>query len=169
MSRVLLRCAGGEVLSPEPGAVLVGREHGGHLIVNPPREVWERGELGRDELAAWSCLVAAAGTAMLRALPQLREGCINYWDAGNWALNDAAEPAGRKTAREFRRVHLHLLGRSPAARDPDLLWGEAPRFPAFAQRKVWSARHAPLSADECAAVAAAARGILRTKYDLACD
>ena len=114
---------------PQTDLVLVDREDGGNLVVNPPRAVWERGELTAGELTAWSHLVAATGAAMLRTLPQLEGGCINYWEAGNWALNDAADPAGPKTAPAFRSVHLHLLGRSRFARSPDWAWGEAPRFP----------------------------------------
>lgn len=40
----------------------------------------------------WSFLVAATGRAMINALPQLEGGCVNYFDAGNWALHDAAPP-----------------------------------------------------------------------------
>ena len=34
---------------------------------------------------------------MIDVLPQLAGGCINYWEAGNWALNDEAEPKGART------------------------------------------------------------------------
>ncbi|MGH9635116.1 MAG: hypothetical protein ACRD72_09815, partial [Candidatus Angelobacter sp.] len=70
MPRILFTCAGGHLALPEKGAALVGREDGGNLLVLPPREVWERGELRPTELTQWSFLVAAAGQAMLRALPQ---------------------------------------------------------------------------------------------------
>ena len=80
-------------------------------MVSPPRSVWERGELAPTKLTFWSFLVTAAGQAMLEVLPQLQGGCINYWEAGNWALNHASEPVGLKQAKEHRRVHLHLLGR----------------------------------------------------------
>ena len=76
---------------------------------------------------------------MLDALPQLDGGCINYWEAGNWALNDAADPVGPKSACDFRRMHLHLLGRSRTATHPSWRWGESPRFPEFAERHTWSA------------------------------
>ena len=59
---------------------------------------------------------------MLDVLPQLAGGCINYWEAGNWALNDAADPKGRKDARAHRQMHLHLLGRSPSSADPAWAW-----------------------------------------------
>ena len=126
---ILYTCAGGTIVLPQPDLVLVDREDGGNLVVNPPRAVWERAELTANELTAWSHLVAAAGAAMLETLPQLDGGCINYWEAGNWALNAAAAPAGPKTAPAFRSVHLHLLGRSRFARSADWAWGEAPRFP----------------------------------------
>ena len=83
---------------PDEKLVLVDRSDGGNLIVNPPRDVWERSELTPAELVAWSFLVAATGRAMIDVLPQLEGGCVNYWEAGNWALHHDAEPAGPKTA-----------------------------------------------------------------------
>jgi hypothetical protein len=116
VSRTLFTGDGGSVVLP--AMPLLDRRDGGHLIVEPPRAVWERSLLARDELIAWSLLVAATGAAMLDALPQLAGGCINYWEAGNWALNPAAPPPGPKTAPGSRQVHMHLLGRSPDAGDP---------------------------------------------------
>jgi hypothetical protein len=156
----LYACAGGSIVLPE--VLLVSREDGGNLVVNPPREVWERSELTPEELTQWSFLIAATGRAMLDVLPQLDGGCVNYWEAGNWALNDAAEPHGPKTARENRRVHLHLLGRSP--RSPR--WGEAPQFPDFAERLAWASAFAPLNEEECRAVVGRAEELLREKYGL---
>ncbi len=60
---------------------------------------WERSELTPAELTQFAFLVSAAGRAMLDVLSQLEGGCINYWEAGNWALNDDAEPKGRKVGR----------------------------------------------------------------------
>lgn len=164
---ILLSCAGGDLVLPAPDLVLVDREDGGNLIVNPPRPVWERSALTAGELAAWSFLVAAAGEAMLSQLPQLEGGCINYWEAGNWALNAAADPPGPKSAPEHRRVHLHLLGRSRFARNPGWAWGEAPVFPPFAERHAWAAGNRRLTGDECAAVTEAARALLAGKYGIA--
>ena len=158
MSLVLVVCPGGEVASP--GTVLCDRQDGGHLVVHPPRRVWERSELTPLELARWSCLVAATGRAMLERLPVLQGGCINYWEAGNWALNDQAFPPGPKDVQAHRRVHLHVFGRSRQARHPDWRWGESPRFPAFAQSDAWSAGFAPLTAQECEAVAARVKALL---------
>ena len=141
---------GGTVVLPD--LILVSRLDGGHLVVNPPRDVWERSELTRAELTAWSVLVAAAGRAMIDVLPQLAGGCVNYWEAGNWALNDAAEPIGPKDPRVHRRVHLHLLGRSRHAAHESWQWGEAPRFPTFADRHAWARAFEPLSIDECEAI-----------------
>ena len=149
---------------PARDSVLVDREDGGNLVVNPPREVWERGELSYEELQAWTCLVAAMGGAMLATLPQLKGGCINYWEAGNWALNDEAVPVGRKSAHAYRRVHLHLLGRSPNAKSPSWRWGEAPLFPSYAQRKQWAATHQRLTPDEVRSIVAAAADLLMRKY-----
>jgi diadenosine tetraphosphate (Ap4A) HIT family hydrolase len=146
----LFRGAGGSLLLPS--LILVDRLDGGHLVVNPPRDVWERSELTKDELIAWSLLVAAAGRAMIDVLPQLAGGCVNYWEAGNWALNDAAEPRGPKEPRAHRRVHLHLLGRSRHATHESWQWGEEPRFPAFADRLAWARGFEPLSTDECQAI-----------------
>ena len=147
-----------------PGQLLLDRTDGGHLVVDPPRPVWERSELAPSELVAFSALVACAGRAMLDVLPQLAGGCINYWEAGNWSLHETAEPAGAKDPRAHRRVHLHLLGRSPAARHPSWRWGEAPAFPPFAERRAWSAGFRPLEGAECAGVAGATAARLRERW-----
>ncbi|CAN7160536.1 hypothetical protein [Acidovorax delafieldii] len=86
----LIRCAGGTV--DLPARPMNHRSDGGHVLVHPPRPVWERSELTPEELAHWSCLVAATGRAMLDTLPQLAGGCLNYWEAGNNALNPLAHP-----------------------------------------------------------------------------
>ena len=106
---------------------------------------------------------------MIDVLPQLAGGCLNYWEAGNWALNDEAEPSGRKDARSFRQMHLHLLGRSPASTDPAWKWGESPRFPAFAEKISWAARYERLTADECSQVVSRAATLLRITYGLLSD
>lgn len=165
MTTSIFACSGGTVVLPEAGSVLVDREDGGNLIVNPPRAVWERGELSATELRQWSFLVAATGRAMLLVLPQLEGGCINYWEAGNWALNDAAFPPGRKSPQEYRRVHLHLLGRSRSARSLSWRWGEAPVFPTFAERKTWAATHRRLSAGEAREIGDAIDRALIEKYE----
>ena len=150
---ILFTCAGGSVVLPD--LVLIDREDGGHLVIDPPRPVWERSELTPSELTLWSLLVAATGKAMLDELPQLEGGCINYWEAGNWALNDLAEPRGPKSPRDHRRVHMHLFGRSPRASHPAWAWGEAPKFPSFAERHQWAAGFRKLNAPECARIVAA--------------
>src|ERR1700741_4602366 len=127
MSRTLVHHAGGSVTLP--AKVLCDRADGGHLVVHPPRPVWDRSALEVQELVAWSLLVAATGAAMLETLPVLRDGCLNFWEAGNWSLNDLAAPVGPKQPRRDRRVHLHVFGRSRQAQHPDWAWGESPRFP----------------------------------------
>ena len=102
---------------------------------------------------------------MLDALPQLDRGCINYWEAGNWALHDDAEPRGPKDPRTHRRMHLHLLGRSRTSSNPAWRWGESPRFPEFAERLTWSKGFARLGPDECRAVAARAEELLLSRWD----
>ena len=164
MSLKLLSSAGGHLVLPDRASLLVGASGGGNLVVLPPRPVWERSELSADELARWACLVAASGRAMLDTLPQLAGGCINYWEAGNWALNDAAEPVGRKRARDHRSVHLHLLGRSPGCTDPSWRWGESPRFPDFAERDTWGQPHDRLGPAACRAIVMAAAALLRERY-----
>src|SRR4029078_13066271 len=135
MTIALMRCPGGTIVLPDRALTLVDRADGGNLIVNPARAVWERSELDAAEVVEVALLVAATGRAMIDVLPQLDGGCINYWEAGNWALNDDAPPQGRKkTARELPSAHLHLLGRSPAATSPAYRWGEAPDFPDFRDR-----------------------------------
>jgi hypothetical protein len=160
----LLACAGGTLVLPARGTALCSREDGGHLIVEPPRPVWERSELPAAELSAWGALVAAAGRAMIDGLPQLRDGCVNYWDAGNWALHDAADPPGPKEIRARRRVHLHLLGRSRSAPDPAWRWGEAPLFPRFAERASRLAGMERLTPEECTIVVRRADQLLRQAY-----
>lgn len=164
MSIVIFRGAGGDLVLPDRQLVLVDRADGGNLVVNPPRPVWERSELAPDELTQWSFLVAAAGRAMLDVLPALEGGCINYWEAGNWALNVDAAPQGPKRGDVHRRVHLHLLGRSRNAADPSYRWGEAPIFPAFADRLQWAASHARLTPEECAAIVDRVEALLQQKY-----
>ena len=160
----ILTCSGGSVVVPDERLVLVDREDGGNLIVNPPRDVWERRELTPRELTLWSFLVAATGSAMLDVLPQLDGGCINYWEAGNWALNDDAPPAGPKTAPLHRRVHLHLLCRSRFAKSESMRWGEAPKFPDYRDRHAWAASHRRLNDAECRAIADRAKSLLAGAY-----
>ena len=166
MAITLFSCIGGAVALPDRNLVLADRLDGGHLIVDPPRAVWDRSELQPSELKHWSFLVAATGKAMIDALPQLQGGCINYWDAGNWALNVHAEPIGAKTAPAFRQTHMHLLGRSRNARTASHQWGEAPRFPDFANRHDWARPHQRLSPDECQAIVLLVEVNLRERYRL---
>jgi hypothetical protein len=166
MSIKLFSCEGGNLVLPDSSLVLVSRMDGGNLIVNPPVTVWERSELSRDQLMMWSFLVASAGRAMLDSLPQLEGGCINYWEAGNWALNKDSEPKGFKTAREHRKVHLHLLGRSPASTDPSWKWGESPVFPAFKEKDTWAATHERLNPQECLRIVKQTELLLKSRYGL---
>jgi hypothetical protein len=160
----MLRSPGGTLLLPDRASVLLDRADGGNLVVLPPRPVWDRSELDREELVQWGFLVAASGRAMLDTLPQLDGGVINYWEAGNWALNDEAAPAGRKRGDRHKNVHLHLLGRSPGSSNPAARWGESPAFPRYADRLTWSASFELLRPDECAAIVARAGQLLTSKY-----
>jgi hypothetical protein len=164
MSIRIFSTNGGTVVLPDRTTVLLDRQNGGNLVVLPVRTVWERGELSSNELTNFSFLVAATAKAMLEVLLQLKDGCINYWEAGNWALNDQAEPAGRKKAKEFRKMHLHLLGRSPGSTDPRWVWGESPDFPRFIDRHTYSQAYERLRSDECRNVIAQAEIILKSKY-----
>ena len=166
MNLTLFSCNGGHLQLPDRAALLASRENGGNLVVNPPRAVWERSELTPAELTGFAFLVAAAGRAMLDVLPQLDGGCINYWEAGNWALNDEAEPKGPKKARGHRSMHLHLLGRSPASTDPAWAWGESPIFPRFADKSSWAASFERLTAVECYHIVSRTDTLLRTTYGL---
>ena len=85
---------------------------------------------------------------MLDVLPQLQAGLINYFNAGNWGLHDLAEPKGPKTAKAYRKVHMHLLGRSRTATDSSWRWGEAPKFPDFIERRSWAAKFERLQAED---------------------
>lgn len=165
--KVLLTCAGGSLCAPP--FQMVDRRDGGNLWVLPPREVWDRSELDREELIQWSFLVAAAGRAMLDALPQLEGGVINYWEAGNWALNHAAEPKGQKVGYHHKKVHMHLVGRSPDSKDADWQWGEAPMYPYYKDAAAWMADKKGLTDQECRAVAEKTRWLLVNHYDVAND
>ena len=169
MSGPLLSGPGGRLILPEATSLLTSREDGGHLIVLPPRDVWERSELEPEELKQWGFLVAAAARGMLDTLPQLEGGCINYWEAGNWALNDAAEPAGPKTPRNHRHMHLHLLGRSRTSKRASWRWGESPRFPDFAERHTWAVGLQPLTDQECRAIVADTVAALTGRYGVPAD
>jgi hypothetical protein len=162
----IFSCSGGDVLLPDRRLLLADREDGGNLVVNPPRPVWERSELTPEELTRWAFLVAAAGRAMLDVLPQLAGGCINYWEAGNWALNDEAEPRGPKTAAEHRRMHLHLIGRSPRAKRPTHRWGEAPEFPKFEERFTWGAGFERFTPEECRGIVERIEELLTSRYGM---
>lgn len=166
LSIKLFITTGGSLLLPDRSALLLDRFTGGNLVVLPPRPVWERSELTREELANFSFLVAASSKAMLDSLPQLKDGCLNYWEAGNWALNDQADPAGRKKAHDFRKMHLHLLGRNPNATDPRWQWGESPEFPKFVERQTYSAEYQRLTPDECWRIVSQLPGILRAQYNV---
>ena len=100
--RVLLRPPGATVCLPDPATIMIDRADGGQLVVNPPRARLGAHGVGRPGARRWNVLVAATARAMLECLPQLHGGCINYWDAGNWALNDAADPAGPKAGPDHR-------------------------------------------------------------------
>jgi hypothetical protein len=166
--KTVFRCAGGEVALPNADLVLVDRADGGNLIVSPARDVWERSELSTEELTRWSLLVAATGRAMLEALPQLADGCVNYWDAGNWALNREAAPLGTlKSGPRHRRVHLHLLGRSRDAKSQAWQWGEAPYWPSYQDRHAWAKGFHRLTPEEMAAIVAAITNIIQQKYGAA--
>jgi diadenosine tetraphosphate (Ap4A) HIT family hydrolase len=158
----LIRCVGGTV--DLPAKPMNHRSDGGHLLVNPPRPVWDRSELMPDELGRWACLVAATGRAMLETLPQLAGGCLNYWEAGNNALNDQAYPLGPKTPQLHRKMHLHVFGRSPRATHPDWQWGEPPQFPKFALSKDWAAQFSRLEPQECAAIGVRIAQLLAHRY-----
>ena len=159
---VLISCPGGTV--GLPAKPMNHRSDGGHLLVNPPRPVWERSELTADELARWACLVAATGRAMLETLPQLAGGCLNYWEAGNNALNELALPPGPKRPQLHRKMHLHVFGRSPRATHPDWQWGEPPQFPKFVSSEAWAAQFSRLEHDECAAIQARILTLLEGRY-----
>lgn len=167
MTLVLWSGEGGKVVLPAANLVLVDREDGGHLCIHPPREVWDRTELTPAELSRWSFLVASTAHAMLETLNSLRGGCLNYWEAGNWSLNHEAEPRGPKDPRLHRRVHLHLLGRSPTARSPSWRWGEAPNFPDFVDRHSWASPFRRLTPEECRKVVTLLEATLSSTYGMA--
>lgn len=164
MSRVIFRGTSGAVALPDPRTTMIDRANGGQLVVYPARRVWDRTALEAVELTQWNFLVAAAAAAMLDTLPQLRDGCINYWDAGNWALHDEAVPLGPKAGPAHRVLHLHLVGRSPHSTDPSWRWGESPFFPHYTDRFAWSEGNAPLLAAECVVLVTRLTHLLRERY-----
>ena len=161
--KIIYRGAGGTVVLPK--MVFLDRADGGHLIINPPKDVWEASELSALDLAHWCFLYGAMGRAMIDVLPQLDGGCVNYFEAGNWALGDSAPPRGkRKRAADYRRVHMHIFGRSPQAKHPSWRWGEAPRLPDYKDRQRWAAGFEPLTAKECSAIVKRAKELLKKRY-----
>jgi hypothetical protein len=162
IQRTLIQNSGGIIALPSKP--MNHRADGGHLLVNPPRPVWERSELNATELTQWACLVAATGEAMLDSLPQLAGGCLNYWEAGNNNLNDRAHPVGLKNPKLHRKMHLHVFGRSPQASHPDWKWGEPPQFPRFVNSAAWASQFSPLRDDECEAIRFRITELLARKY-----
>ncbi len=61
MSLILFSSDGGDLILPDRASLLVSRENGGNLVVDPPRGVWERSELTPVELTQFAFLVSAAG------------------------------------------------------------------------------------------------------------
>src|SRR4051812_8161657 len=127
MAGVIYKGAGGTVVLPK--MVFLDREDGGHLIINPPHDVWEQSELSALDLAHWCFLVGAVGRAMIDVLPQLDGGCVNYFEAGNWALNETAPPKGPKRAKDHRRGPQHRLRRRPNPEEPPRGPGGGPGAP----------------------------------------
>ena len=111
MSLVLFRSNGGALMLPARASLLASREHGGNLVVSPPRPVWERSELTPAELAQFAFLAAAAGRAMLDVLPQLVGGCINIFIA-----TDAECSSAGRRRRAARRCPAGSVLRARAAR-----------------------------------------------------
>lgn len=167
MPHVVFRGVGGTVTLPDPATIMIDRRDGGQLVIHPPRRVWDRIALGADELTQWNFLVAATAGAMLDTLPQLGDGCVNYWDAGNWALNDQASPIGPKSGSAHRVLHLHVIGRSPASADPSWPWGESPFYPRFADRFAWSQGKTALTAAECGVLVTRLAHLLFDRYGVA--
>ena len=159
----LLTCPGGTLCVPVHP--MIDRANGGNLWVMPPRPVWDRSELSAEELTQWSFLIAASGRAMLGVLPQLKDGVINYWEAGNWSLNDRSAPEGvKKTGPAYKNVHMHLIGRSPASTDPDWAWGEAPYYPTYKDHHAWWQDKENLNREEQKVVAVETLRLLIEKY-----
>jgi len=164
MQRLLVTAGGALCVPRHP---MIDRKDGGNLWVMPPRDIWDRSELTADELTQWSYLIAASGRAMLDVLPQLKDGVINYWEAGNWSLNDKSEPRGvKKTGPQHKKVHMHLIGRSPNSTDPGWAWGEAPFYPSFKEHQSWWEHKENLTREEQKAVACRASEILIEKYNV---
>jgi hypothetical protein len=62
---------------------------------------------------------------------------------------------------------MHLLGRSRFAASPNWTWGEAPRFPVYADRYEWAAGNRRLTPQECVDIVAQAKRLLEGKYGMA--
>jgi len=68
-------------------------------------------------------------------------------------------------APDYRRVHMHVFGRSPAASIPRGAGAKPPRLPDYKDRKTWAADFAPLEAKECSAIIRQAKSILKRRYE----
>jgi len=61
-------------------------------------------------------------------------------------------------------VHLHLVGGSPGAADPDLKGGEASKFPHYADRLACTGKHELSNLDEGGKIVARQKELLVSKY-----
>ena len=83
--------------------------------------------------------------------------------------HDDLAPAGPKIVQRHRSVHLHLLGRSRHAKHPSWRWGEAPKFPDFADRFSWAETFTRLNPSECIRILTETERRLRDVYGHAAD
>lgn len=98
---------------------LVGRNDGGHIVLNPKNRVKDLQELTPPIAIELMRLLMVVGEAMSTVLNKngVDIGRINYQDNGNWGVFTAAGPY----------QHFHLYGRAISAKQQP--YGQACYFP----------------------------------------
>ena len=107
--QVLLKCSGGTVALLN--MTTVDHADGVRLCINPPREVWEYGELSAIEPTQCGFLVAATAQAMMAVLPRLKNGCISYWAAGFQPIDTRQYRVALLRIAEYRPLKYGLCVR----------------------------------------------------------
>lgn len=114
-------------------APVVGREDGGHLVINPKIPVEDRTKLSYEQVIELALLTNIAGRAMKDGLEErgIQLGRINYQDNGNWRAE----------------LHVHLYGRAYDATYQ--IYGEPIKAPRKPEDKVIQE---PLTPEDCESI-----------------
>jgi diadenosine tetraphosphate (Ap4A) HIT family hydrolase len=102
-----------------PEKPLVGRQDGGHIVIDPKTKIRDRQQLKPDQAIELMRLTMVAGEAMQTILQinGIPIGRLNYQDNGNWSVFKPGGPL----------LHIHIYGRAVDARTQP--YGQALFFP----------------------------------------